>query len=214
MDAWAKLGMAVGYRMWLYGPVLVLGSLFVGRSVEHKQGDEVEPWKSNIDSVVRIPLMMGGVMPIGQIVSVIAGIALILHRRSTSWTNWAFFLASQTYMLMPYLVVLKTSYGVEIGMPLCALALIALILRFSHESLLRNRLENTLVKLYICAGIAIVTAGFIMLFSWIADVGPYRIIAALCVAIVGAVAIEIGVYKGRKYDKEKEPLLGSEPVTA
>jgi hypothetical protein len=203
--------MAVGYRMWLYGPVLVLASLFIGRCVEDKHTEDVKPWESNSGAVLKIPFMMGGVMPVGQIFTIIGGFIFIFKSKSvsetTSWTNWALFIVSQGYMLMPYLVVLKTSYGVEIGMPMGAVSLIVLIVWFSHESLLRIRLDSAIVKLFICAGIAIVTAGYIMLFFWITDDTPRRIIVALSVAVVGALAIEIGIFKSAGYSPEKEPLL-------
>lgn len=203
--------MAVGYRMWLYGPLLVFASLFIARSVEDKHTDNIKPWESNSGPVFNIPFMIGGVMPIGQFITIIGGIILIFKRKlvleTTNWTNWAFFILSQAYMLMPYLVVLKTSNGVEIGMPIGAVGLIVLIVWFSHESLLRYRLDSVIVKLFICSGIAIVTAGYVMLFFWITDDTPRRIFVALSVAVVGAFAIEIGIYKSAGYSPEKENIL-------
>ena len=196
----------VGYRMWLYGPVLVIVLMMISRPIEEKA--EVD--HTSVDSVAKaglsftIPFYIGVVVPLGFLLSLIAG-SLWLRSEASDKVFIGMFIVSQVYMIAPATVFLKTAYGVLVIMPAMALVMVYLLYR------LRLPLKP---MLYLASGVAILTGSACFLVMVANDKFFNRIGGALAMYIVGAVLLEMGYYYHKpsrhlKTTDDEEPLLSS-----
>ena len=206
MDRLLLILTELGYRLWLYGPFIVVILMIIARPIEEK----TKPDPSSVESILKgglsftIPFYIGLLVPFGQLLSLVSGSVLLLRSNKSDVIIFLFIL-TQLYMILPGTVCFKTIYGIVIGMPLLGFGICLLLYKHFFD-----RKSFT----FISCGILLITGAACFLTLVADDKVIGRIVGAICMDAVGLGLLEYGYYKlnsqRRNILEEKEPLL--EPI--
>ena len=204
---WAKIISAIAYRVWLYGPLLLIGAVFSTSNVY-----AMEYFTNYWDA---LDLLMGGkvtsstvkffyyLMPVAQAIAFSFGLVFAFpNLRNVKLVDWGLFVASQLYMFAPYLTFITLNRDSVIYMMGTAKIFI-LVLIFISKSL-GTRVGS---KICLLIGMVCVSAFHCTIFK--GDT-PSKLGSALVSLIIGSLFLEISYSACRRSAKrymEKETMV-------
>jgi hypothetical protein len=211
MKSWV-ITTGVGYRMYMYATlawylaILAFASIgmfaeamFVGFFGGNYEPKELLIGKDGAFGERPTFSILFYIIPAGHGISFIGGVGWLTSLPGKA-IHWAIFACTQVYMSMIYVAFIsKLSYPILVGMPVLAIATIALIF-ISGKDVLGG---DTIAKVSVSGSLLAFTGG---------SFGMENPFIAITLWVLSFIVIEVGYYIGmkraREYDKRKEvPLI-------
>jgi hypothetical protein len=207
----------IGYRLWLYGPLILNITLYVSAIIlgiemvneadsKKSSGDGfAEELLDKVQSASLAVMIVLYLIPAGIGIGGVFGFAWIITSPRKNVYLWAVLGLSLVYMALSLFLFFDVSeYAVIVGLPITWL-LLSIVLGISREKIFADSVK---AKAVIIVGLAFVTCYYLL--AVLGD-SIKTVIAAFACCIIGAITVDVGYGIGwraiRRSEQKKEDVI-------